>query len=404
MDKFEQIEKRMAEIKAEIDTEGADLDALETEINTLTEEKRVLTENVEKRKALMDKVAHDVDAPIIKDFKKDMMKEEERKLEFDKETVLGTKEYRSAWAKTLMCQPLNEVEKRALGTALTTTATTYVAASESVDGVNNGGLFIPDEVNLELMNELALASPFFADIPKTAIRGKIKFPYRKSGSGANGQIEGTANSDGQIEWADLTLTDLEVSETIRVSWKLEAMTVDGFIDYIIKELSDQINEKIPASCFYGDGSDDLTGATVGAINGEYTIGSAEGNVIDILGAIEAGIKLLPKRKKIGAKIYVAQDIIESVSFMRDSNDNFVYNPINGGGISSIATYQVAVDPFLNEGDFLIGNPKYYRFNTNEDFSITKDISGKNRINDYTAYALVSGAPQPSSFVYGKKSL
>ena len=57
--------------------------------------------------------------------------------------------------------------------------------------------------------------------------------------------------------------------------------------------------------------------------------------------------------------------------MRDSNNNFVYSPINGGGINSIATYTVAVDPFLNAGEFIIGNAKYYRFNTNEGLSITK---------------------------------
>ena len=39
--------------------------------------------------------------------------------------------------------PLSEVEQRAVGTALTTTATTLCAADASNNGVNNGGLFIP---------------------------------------------------------------------------------------------------------------------------------------------------------------------------------------------------------------------------------------------------------------------
>ena len=396
---LEQIIMRLADLDIEV------RDAKEVkDVEVLTEEKKTLLirkaelEDLEQRKADVLKInAGQVTPKII----------EERKgannMEFNKDTVLSTKEYRSAWAKTLMCQPLNETEKRALGTALTTTATTYVGATAEVDGVNNGGLFIPQEVNLALMNEIALVSPFFADVAKTAVPGIIKFPYRVSGSGAEEGTEGAANKDGQVKWADLTLTVLEVSETIRVTWKLEAMTVDGFIDYIVNELSTQITEKVATESLYGDGTNTLTGATVGALDGEYTIGTADGNVNDILGAIEAGIKLLPKRNKIGAKIYVAQDIIESVSFMRDSNDNFVYNPINGGGINSIATYKVEVDPFLNAGDFLIGNPKYYRFNTNEGFSITKDVSGKSRINDYTGYALVSGAPQPGVFVYGKKS-
>ncbi len=399
--RLQEIEQRLTAIKGEIDIEGADLDALETEISALKEERKAILDKAEKRKALLDGVAGLENPTIIKTFEEE---KESRTMELNKENVLKSKEYRSAWAKTLMCLPLDETEKRALGVALTTTSTTFTAASSGADGVNNGGLFIPEEVSLALMNELSLASPFFNDIAKTGVTGYIKFPYRKSGSGAEGQTEGIANKDGQVEWAELTLTMLEVSETIRVTWKLEAMSVDGFIDYITKELADQVTEKTVTEVFYGNGTNTLTGVTEDAIDGTYTIGTLEGNVKDVLGAIEAGLKLLPKKKKIGAKIYVAQDIIETISFMRDDNGNFVYSPINAGGINSVATYPVVVDPYLNEGEFVIGNAsRYYRFNTNEAFSITKDISGKSRINDYTAYAVVSGAPQPNSFVYGKNS-
>lgn len=397
--RLSEIEERLSVIKGELDLPESNLEALETEIEYLKEERKGILEKAEKRKALVDGIANlpKSEVEVVKDFK------EERKMVFTKENVLASKEYRSAWAKTLMCQPLNEVEQRAVGVALTTTGTTYVGANAGADGVNNAGLFIPEEVNMALMEEISLASPFFADIAKTFVNGMIKFPYRKSGSGAEEAVEGVPNKDGQVEWAELSLTILEVSETIRVTWKLEAMSVDGFINYITQELATQITEKIATDSLYGDGTGTVTGATVGAINGTYTIGTAEGNVIDILGAIEAGIKKVPKKYKAGAKIYVAQDIIESISFMRDSNDNFVYSPINGGGINSIATYQVAADPYLNAGDFIIGNGKYYKFNVNEPLSITKDVSGKSRINDYTGYEIVSGAPQPGVFVYGKKS-
>ncbi|BCK01417.1 phage major capsid protein [Anaerocolumna chitinilytica] len=398
---LEEINRRLAAIKVELGQEGSDIDALEKEIKELTEERKGILEKAEKRKKLLDGIAGMDGANVI--IPMGELGDEQRKSELTGENVLKSKEYRNAWAKTLMCLPLNESEKRALGTALTTTATSYTAAASGADGVNNGGLFIPEDVSLELMNELSLASPFFNDIAKTGVSGYIKFPYRESGSGAEKQTEGTANKDGQVKWAELTLTLLEVSETIRVTWKLEAMSVDGFIDYITKELADQVTEKMLTEVFYGNGSNTLTGVTENAIDGTYTIGTLEGNVPDVLGGLEAGLKKLPKKKKIGAKIYVAQDIIETISFMRDKNNNFIYNPLNAGGINSVATYKVEVDPYLNAGEFIIGNPRFYRFNTNEAFSITKDISGKSRINDYTAYAVVSGAAQPNSFVHGKNS-
>ena len=78
---------------------------------------------------------------------------------FTRANVLKSEEYRSAWAKKLMCKSekdFTEDEKRALGVALTTTATTYTEPSSGADGVNNGGLFIPETVSMEILKEIEL--------------------------------------------------------------------------------------------------------------------------------------------------------------------------------------------------------------------------------------------------------
>lgn len=399
---LEEVIARLSELDEEVRV-AEDIEIVNKAAEEKTEllERKKEIETIEARKAEIRKVVDLPATEIIKDFK-----EERKNMEFTKENVLKSTEYRSGWAKSLMGLPLSEVEQRAVGTALTTTSETYVASAVGADGVNNGGLFIPDDVMMDLMNRMELVSPFFRDIPKTSVNGYVKFPYRKSGTGAEEQAEGVANTDGQVQWAELTLTVLEVSETIRVTWKLEAMSVDSFINYILDELAMAIPEKIANDMFYGDGTGTLTGisASGAAIDGEYTIGSQTGEVADIYEAITAGIALLTdKRKRMGAKIYVAQDIMDAMAFARDKDERFMHNPINGVGINSFGKYPIEADPFLSDGDFVIGNPKYYRFNWNEGLSITKDVSGKNRINDYTGYAVVSGAPQPSSFVYGKKS-
>ena len=40
----------------------------------------------------------------------------------------------------------------------------------------------------------------------------------------------------------------------------------------------------------------------------------------------------------------------------------------------------------------------------EGISVTKDIIGRARVNDYTGYCVVGGAPVPNAFVYGKKKV
>ena len=152
--------------------------------------------------------------------------------------------------------------------------------------------------------------------------------------------------------------------------------------------------------FYGDGTGTLTGIAGAAIDGTYTIGTQTGEGWTFTPF--AGIELLTDpRKRMGAKIYVAQDIMDAMAFARDGEDRFMHNPINGVGINSFGKYPVEVDPFLDDGDFVIGNPRFYKFNWNEGISVTKDVSGKNRINDYTGYAGSKWHHQPSSFVYGK---
>ena len=400
MKTLQEIIARLAELEIEVRdaTEIEVVEALGIEKKELLERKAEL-EKIEARKAEISNVVNLPNTEIIKDFKED------RQMEFNRDNVLASKEYRSAWAKTLMGVNLNELEERALGTALTTTSETYAAATSGANGVNNGGLFIPDDVMMDLMNRMELVSPFFRDIPKTSVNGYVKFPYRKGGTGAEEQVEGVANKDGQVEWAELTLTVLEVSETIRVTWKLEAMAVDSFINYIVEELAMQVPEKIATDLFYGDGTGTISGVTKAGnhLDGSYVIGTGVGEVADIYGAIEAGVKLLTSpRKRSGAKIYVAQDIMDAMVFARDKQNGFLHNPINGVGINSLSKYPIEMDPFLNDGDFIIGNPRFFKFNWNEALSITKDVSGKNRINDYTGYAVVSGAPEPASFVYGKK--
>ncbi len=401
MDRVQEINERLMAIVEEGKTlETADFDKLTEERDSLLKELGEIEARKEKRQALIDTVINLPESAVTRKFENT---EERKVMEFNKETVLKTPEYRSAWAKSLMQLPLTETEQRALGTALTTTSTTYTAATAEANGVNNGGLFIPEEVMMDLLAKVELVSPFFRDVPKTSISGYVKFPYKVSGTGAEEQVEGVANDDGQIKWAELELKVLEVSETIRITWKLEAMAVDSFISYITDELASAVGEYVAGEVLHGDGTGSVKGVTGAGIDGTYTIGESTGNVADIYEAISEGIKLLAKKKQVGAKIYVSTDIMQSMSFARDAEGRFMHNPINGVGIQTFGRFPIEEDPFLDEGEFVIGNPRYYRFNWNEGLSLTKDVSGKQRINDYTAYALVAGSAEPNSFVYGKKS-
>ena len=384
-EELKELRKQAEELNKEVPTEEKD--------GTIThEEERALiadTENLEARKVEITNI---------------ISKREERKMEknFTRANVFKSEEYRSAWAKKLMCKSENEFtedEKRALGVALTTTATTYTAPAAGTDGVNNGGLFIPETVSMEILKEVELESPFLRDIAKTYVRGLITFPYKKSGSGAEWVAEGTDNNLESDEWATLTFTQMELSKTIRITWKLEAMAVEDFINYIVEEAAREMRESLAAKPFYGNGTNEIAGITLTGnnIDAEYE------STVNPLDAIKAAIEKLPIRRKAGAKIYLSESMATEIAFMKDTNGTYLNNPVNGVALNSIARYPVEVDPYLKDGDFIIGNARWYKMNFNENLSVSKDVIGRSRVNDYTGYCVVGGAPVPNSFVYGHKA-
>ena len=384
-------EEELEELRKQAEELNKEIPDKEEKQEITHEEERALiqdTENLEKRKV---------------EITNSLAKMEEREMKnFTKHNVLKSEEYRSAWAKKLMCLPeteFTEDEKRALGVAVTTTATTYTAPSAGSDGVNNGGLFIPETVSMEILRDVELESPFLRDVAKTYVRGLISFPYKKSGSGAEWVAEGTDNKLESDEWANLTFTQMELSKTIRITWKLEAMAVEDFINYIVEEVAREMRENLADKPFYGNGTNEIAGITLEGnnIDAEYA------STVNALDAIKAAIEKLPIRRKAGAKIYLSESMATEIAFMKDNNGAYINNPVNGVGLNSIARYPVEVDPYLKDGDFIIGNARWYKMNFNENLSVSKDVIGRSRVNDYTGYCVVGGAPVPNSFVYGHQA-
>lgn len=296
---------------------------------------------------------------------------------------------------------LNDAEKRALGVASTTTSETFVAPSASVDGVNNGGIFIPQEVMLDILREEELESPIYRDIVTTAIKGKVKFPYRVSKSGAKVKAELSPTENESVKWDILNGATGNYTDSIVITFEEEAMAIAEFTDYLISLISESMRELLINDYIYGTGTaDHVAGITIGAISAEYA-----STVTDLREALEAGIKKLPVKARAGAKIYVATDIFDSITFSKDKNGSYILPVLNGGGLTKMSTFPVEADPNLAAGDFIIGNVgKWYKANINKGMELGVDVSNKKRIKEYTAHMMVSARAVPNSFVYGKKKV
>lgn len=295
---------------------------------------------------------------------------------------------------------LTDAEYRALGVATTTTSETFKAPTASEDGINNGGLFIPQSVMLDILREETVDSPIYNDVVTTAIKGKVKFPYMISKSGATVKAELSDTENESVQWDILNGATGNYTDSIVITFEEEAMAIEEFTDYLIELIGQSMRELLINDYIYGTGTGDhVKGITNGAIDGSYTNGST-----DYLAALEAAIKKLPVKKRAGAKIYLASNIFDAITFTKDKNGNYILPVLNGGGFSRLSAFPVAMDVNLKAGEFVIGNvSKWYKANVNKPMELGVDVSNQKRIKTYTTHMMVTATPVPNSFVYGKEA-
>ncbi len=402
-----EIIKRKAEINARlaaIHTESRgqltaeQLEALSTEQDKLLEERASLIQQEIELKSkvipAVNPVVNPSDGPVVAPSNSESQIRTARIEQMSKRDKLAL-----AIGKQARGVEFTEAEKRALGNALTTTASVFVKATSSVNGVNNAGVFISTALLLDLLKEEGKLSPIVekAVASMTHIAGLTEFPYRKSRDKARYKSEGAAGLDNQMEWDKLTGTKGYLQTIIAITDELVALTDFDFGAYIVEQIAQDINEDWAEQIIYGDGATDhLTGITKNAISGNYS-----GTAVD---ALVAGIKLCKGKYRRNAEIYVAQDMADDVLFSTNKKGEFIH-PIfnNSSGITTVGPIKINVDENLKDGEFLIGNiTKYFKMNGLIPFRIETDRTPRRGITEYVASQYACSMPVPGAFVYGKK--
>lgn len=385
MDRLKEIESRKAEIKSLIEnlTDIDEVRKLSEEVDNLLIEERQLIE-IKKEEDIAKKLEEgNIEGKKIED-------EEERKME--KKFDLSSPEYRSAWAKKVMglsSDKFTEEEQRALGDAITTTATDFVASTADTNGINNGGLLIPTSVRKELMELIEKASPIFRDIRKLAVKGNVDLPYLFESDDANWYAETTETSNEGMEFRNLQLTGWELAKDIVITWKLEEMAVDSFIEFIIDELFNKMSKTLINAVIYGDGQNKPTGLTNGVV--PTTDGA---NTIE---RVIAAYKNLSEDARIGAKVYISSSANLDLISYKDNNGNYPYL----SGIPAVSGFTVEVDPYLKNKDIVAGNMRYYILNEVTPTRLDKEATVKGRKVTYGAYAIYDGKGKPGYFAVSR---
>lgn len=221
----EELETRRAAIVTEVDADGADLDALETEV-------RAIRDELESRKAAAAK-RDEIRAAVAAGAGKstNIIEEVENKPMTDIE-IRKSPEYLAAFAKYIKTEDASEC--RAM---LTSNASGSVPVPVLVD---------------EIIRTAWEKDDILARVRKTYLRGNLKVAFEKTAAAAEVHTEGTtAPSEESLTFGIVTMVPASIKKWIRISDEAAAMGDEAFVRYIYDELTYQIIKKL-AGLIVGD--------------------------------------------------------------------------------------------------------------------------------------------------------
>ena len=372
-EELEELRKAVEEINAEVPDEEAPAQEIKAEVEEVKEEEKPAEEITATEERELIRVNAEEIKPVGN------IKEERKMNKYDVET--------RAWAKKCLGQELNDEEKRALGDAVGTTATTYVASSANAQGINNLGLYIPKSIRMELEERARLESPIYRDVRKLQVNGNVDVPYLFAGDDASWYVELTATANEGQEHKAITLTGRELAKNIELTWKVDQMTPEGFIDYIIDELYDKMYKAKVTAIVYGTGAtyNQPAGITLG-----LTAVTTGATPIDLIANTKA---TLSTKAKVGAKVYISSAVADAIRYYKNQEGNYPFLMTLPTGVEE--------DPFLQNNDVVVGNMKNYVWNEQEEIRIDRDIDIKKRTVIYSAYQVCDGGAKAGAFAYGQ---
>jgi HK97 family phage major capsid protein len=342
MERLTEIEARLAAIKGELEAPEADLDALETEIRALKEERTGIQEKVEKRQALLDGIVKGEGVKVVKTFQ-----EERKMIEQDKETILASAEYRTAFLKNLQGKPMSVEERTYLTNATTST-----------------GAAVPTPTAELLFEKMIKVAPMLSEITLLRIAGNVRFSAESTRDVAAKHTENADITPAADAIITVSLTGYEYNKVLRVSKSVETMAIAAFEGWITDMLATDIARIIEDAIINGDGSGDPQGVAYAHATWTttYEISTTASitydNVMDLIALLPAGYdgnaKFLCNKKFVyGSLAKIVEATTNAPILVKDMEGGLRFNLM---GFPIITSDKVA-DDTMYFGDYkkIVGN-------------------------------------------------
>lgn len=306
------------------------------------------------------------------------------------EAAYATDTYTNAWGKHLRGEQMTAEEQSAF-------TLVNVALSTS-----NTSVVIPKHVVDKIWEEAAELYPYWNDVEKTYIKGIFEMEQENASSAAAWYDEATPTADGSETFKSYTLTGCELARKIPVKWKLKEMSLQDFIPYVTRKMSQQMGAALGYGATHGKGKpgsgETFKPEPLGTVT--KLVADNENIVTYTAGAlayteITKAIGNIGSAYKPGAAVYCNNYTTwNELANVCDDNGRPIFVPDpTGQGAYRIFGMVVKEDASMANGEILFSNPRRgYQANVNKEMTVTPAEDHDNRQTNYHSYAIVDGAP------------
>lgn len=304
--------------------------------------------------------------------------------------LLGTKEYRSAFFKSMLGQKLNSAEQNVFD---------RVRAEKRADAFNtlsNSAAVLPTTTLNEVVEKARTMGGLLSVCRGFNIPSNLAVPVGTPSSKANWHVEGVAVESEDVSTTSVNFSANEIIKIFSMSAASNKMTIDAFESYLKTELNncvmDTLNDALINGTGIGQGTGLLTGITWNASN-SFTFPLAESptyaDFTKMLGMLKRGYGANAKFAMNNAALY-----------------NLVYGLVDGNGrpifttdaqqqqVSYILGKQVVIDDNIPDDTILLGDFSYMGYNIPDGIllEVSRESSFKSGLIDYRALAIADCKP------------
>lgn len=218
----EQLEERRSQIAQELETEGADLDALETEARAIKAEQEKRSARAKKQEELRSLVASGMHGTVLHQARFGAATQANA----NATEVRNSPEYVEAFAEYIKD---GSEEKR--------------AALLTMNAGESGQVAVPDFV-LDIVKTAWNENPLMSRVNKSAIKGNLKTQFEIEADDAVAHKEGS----GEVPEEKLSLGTVTIIPEYIMKWKsiskeVYSMRGEAFLNYIYREIAHRIAKK-----------------------------------------------------------------------------------------------------------------------------------------------------------------